>query len=151
MLCHLKSSRSILKVSKQKPEYISRQILVLNLVTIHNILWLNFRFLNFRPAPAMVRSECAQKKTSWSCHGWLNTQSVPYWFDYPAKQWEKQTDGQRERQRDRPTDWAEFCTNPRFGTALFCFFSWVFHSVPFVKNDKYAEIYFSNADGGCVT
>lgn len=113
---------SNLKVFPNWFRNISSQMLVLNLVTIHNILWLNFRFLNFRPAaPALRRSECAQK-TSWSCYGWLNTQSVPfsplpYGFDYPEKQWEK------ARETERGTDpMTEQSFAPSPGLSLFLFF-----------------------------
>lgn len=64
-------------------------------------------------------------------------------FNYPKRQWEKQTERQTDR-NDWQTDWTEFFAKPRFAQLFF-------HSLPFVKNDKYAEIYFSNADGGCVT
>lgn len=122
---------SNLKVFPNWFRNISSQILVLNLVTIHNILWLNFRFLNFRPAaPALRRSECAQK-TSWSCYGWLNTQSVPFsplphgfWLPREAVR-KSQGDRERERPLDRPNDWTEFCTKPRFVSVFFC----VFHSL----------------------
>lgn len=148
---------SNLKVFPNWFRNISSQILVLNLVTIHNILWLNFRFLNFRPAaPALRRSECAQK-TSWSCYGWLNTQSVPFLplphgFDYPEKQWEKARETERERRVEGQTEWLNRVLHQ--AQVCLCFFFFVFFILslpPFVKNDKYAEIYFSNADGGCVT